>query len=80
MGFAAAWIWFLPVAQTYVASFFNYNGPFNFLNRPMVQVPWLNALPSRFEDPWGQVGFAVLVLFLVWAACRLLGFVRRLVC
>ena len=78
MGFAAAFLWFLLVAQTYVASFFNYNGPFNFLNRPMIQLPWLKPIPARLENPWGEVVGAAGILFLGWVAFRLVQFVRGL--
>ena len=78
MGFAAAFLWFLLVAQTYVATFLNYNGPFNFLNRPMVQLPWLKPIPARLENPWGEAAAAAGILFLGWAAWRLIRLVRGL--
>lgn len=78
MGFAAAFLWLLLVAQTYVATFLNYNGPFNFLNRPMVQLPWLKPIPVRLENPWSEAAAAAGVLFLGWVAFRLVRFARRL--
>ena len=66
------------MAQTYVATFFKYNGPFNFLNRPMIQLPWLKPIPARLENPWGEAAAAAGILVIGWVAYRVVRFVRGL--
>ena len=66
------------MAQTYVATFFNDNGPFNFLNRPMVQLPGLKPIPARLENPWREAAVAAGILVIGWVAYRVVRFVRGL--
>lgn len=65
-------IWFLFVAQIYIAEFFSYHGSVAWLNQPLIHVPWFHYLPSRLKPPIEEVIFLGLVLLLI-LACSILA-------
>jgi hypothetical protein len=66
-GFVLGLIWFLFVAEIYVAEFFNYHGAIGWLNQPLVQAPWFHYLPSKVQGAGGDLFLVVLVLGIVGA-------------
>lgn len=43
-------IWFSFVGQIYVSEFFNYHPARAWLNQPLVQAPWFNAIPAHLRN------------------------------
>ena len=49
-GLAMVLIWFSLAAQMHVTAFLNYHEAHEWLNQPMVQLPWVNYIPQRTID------------------------------
>jgi hypothetical protein len=71
LGTGVAVLWFVFLAQIYIAQFINFRGALAWLNQPLIQLPWVHHLPASAGNPWGQVGGAALAILLVWALARL---------
>ena len=67
-------IWFSFEAQIYVAEFFQYHRGLDWINQPLVQLPWFHYLPTRLKNPSSELVFALLV----WLVALLISSVLRL--
>ena len=70
-GFTSGLVWFTFVAQIFIMQFFNYLGAPGWLNQPLVQLPWFHHVPDTLKNPWGDIFFAALVVFLCWRLKKL---------
>src|SRR5207244_3788052 len=75
---ALAVLWFLFIAQIYVAEFLQNHGAWGWLNQPLVQLPWFHYVPARLKNPTGEVVFVLLLTLVVLLIRSLAGKAQRL--
>ena len=49
-GLATAVLWFSFVAQIFISAFFNYHPVIEWMNQPLVQLPWFHYIPSHLSE------------------------------
>ncbi len=64
---ALGFVWFLFVAQIFVAEFLKYHPQVGWLNQPLVQAPWFRYLPESVEKPVEQLGALLALLAAIFA-------------
>ena len=70
-GLLTGLVWFVFIAQLYIAQFFNYRGATVWLSQTLVQLPWFHHLPATLKNPWGDFFVAAAIVFVAWRLKRL---------
>jgi hypothetical protein len=74
--FAMALIWFTFVAQIFVSAFFKYDQAVEWLNQPLVQLPWFRYIPPHIQNPAVEFFATAFVLALIFGGLALARRVR----
>ncbi len=69
-GFLTGLVWFIFIAELYIAQFFNYRGAAAWLNQPLVHLPWFHHMPPALKNPWGDFLAAAVVAFVAWRVAK----------
>ena len=77
-GFLTGLVWFVFVAELYIAQFFNYRGATVWLNQTLVQLPWFHYLPVALKNPWGDFFVAAAIVFVAWRLKRMVIWLKSL--
>ena len=77
-GFLTGLIWFIFIAELYIAQFFNYRRAQVWLNQPLVHLPWFHHMPAALKNPWGDFLAAAAVVFVAWRLKRLVNWLKSL--